>query len=83
MVFFVAAMAGMGAAMWTDSKTGYTWTYSVEGSGVKIYEARKRKTHAGLDGNAIFEFSTGKLGTGAFRRRSSRSSRSVCSAPFA
>ena len=27
------------------------------------YEARKRKTHAGLAGNAIFEFSTGKLGT--------------------
>ena len=26
------------------------------------YEVRKRKTHAGLGGNAIFEFSTGKLG---------------------
>ena len=83
MVFFVAAMAGMGAAMWTDSKTGYTWTYSIAASDIKIYEAHKRTTHAGLDGNAIFEFSTGKLGTGAFRRRSSCSSRSVCSAPFA
>ena len=39
MVFFVVAMAAIGAwaATWTDSKTGYTWTYSVEGSGVKIY----------------------------------------------
>ena len=29
---------------------------------IYYYEARKRKTHAGLVGNAIFEFSTGKLG---------------------
>ena len=26
------------------------------------YEARKRKTHAGLGGNAILRFSSGKLG---------------------
>ena len=28
----------------------------------KNYEARKRKTHAGLGGNAILKFTTGKLG---------------------
>ena len=39
MMLCVAAMAGMGAwaATWTDSKTGYTWTYSAKGSGVEIY----------------------------------------------
>ena len=39
MMLCVAAMAAIGAwaATWTDSKTGYTWTYSVKGSGVKIY----------------------------------------------
>ena len=39
MMLCVAAMAAIGAwaATWTDSKTGYTWTYLVEGSGVKIY----------------------------------------------
>ena len=29
---------------------------------IKNYEARKRKTHAGLGGNAIFEFSTREAG---------------------
>lgn len=29
---------------------------------IKNYEARKRNTHAGLDGNAILRFTTGKLG---------------------
>ena len=39
MMLCVAAMAAIGAwaATWTDSKTGYTWTYSVKGSDVKIY----------------------------------------------
>ena len=39
MMLCVAAMAAIGAwaATWTDSKTDYTWTYSVKGSGVKIY----------------------------------------------
>ena len=29
---------------------------------LQVYEARKRKTHAGLGGNAILGFLTGKLG---------------------
>ncbi len=39
MMLCVAAMVATGvlAATWADSKTGYTWTYSVKGSGVEIY----------------------------------------------
>ena len=40
------------------------------------YEARKRKTHAGLVENTILEFSTGKLGTVNLRKRSAHSN--VC-----
>ena len=33
---------------------------------IYYYEARKRKTHAGLGGNAILRFSSGKLGNLGF-----------------
>ena len=48
-----------------------------------VHEARKRKTHAGLDGNAILRFSSGKLGrsqpssTGNLLKRSAHSSGSL------
>ena len=78
MVFFVVAMAAIGAwaATWTDSKTGYTWTYSVKGSGVKIYNygsaaVSPKPTSSTTIPSEIGGYQVVEIGSGAFYNCSS------------
>lgn len=78
MVFFVVAMAAIGAwaETWTDSKTGYTWTYSVKGRGVEIYNygsaaVSPKPTSSITIPSEIGGYQVVEIGSGAFYNCSS------------